>query len=334
MRPSGRLSGKKMKITIADRLRPFSHLPGAACVIPWSSYKVQAFPALLIFENLNTFEKHEYPLDWKGPVKEFTLELDLEKAVVWVYGKTLEGHRRICIEMQEGGIAIDKKLVVSGTQLMPHSLERLSLGISKKLDWELLSRRQEMAEIFPIWFRLGQMVPKSGTAKVGTASLLQECEKLDVTSTYLKLFLTGFEGILTPRLADTAHQGIVSEGKFSESPLILLTEGAKYIRALFFKERDQSWDFLPCLSPEFHAGRFLQLTTKAGDKIDFEWSKKLLQKVVIHSESDREILICLPKLLISCRLRTSLKEKGSRHSMEKPFILAPSQKLFLDRFEK
>ncbi len=318
-----------MKITIAERLRPFSHLPGSSCVIPWSSYKVQAFPALLIFENLNTFEKHEYKLDWKGPVKEFTLELDLEKGVVWVYGKTLEGHRRICMEMQEAGIAIDKKLIVPGTRLMPHPVERLSLGMSKKLDWELVSRRQEMAEILPIWFRLGQMVPKSGTA-----SLLQECEKLEITSRYLKLFLVGFEGILSPRASDTTHQGIVSEGKFSESPLSLLTEGAKYIRALFFKETAQSWDFLPCLSPEFHAGRFIQLTTKEGDKIDFEWSKKLLQKVIIQSESDREILICLPKPLTSCRLRTSLKEKGSRHLMEKPIRLLPNQKLFLDRFEK
>ena len=195
-----------MKITIAQRLRPFSHLPGASCVIPWSSFKVQAFPALLIFENLNTFEKHEYKLDWKGPVKEFTLELDLEKGVVWVYGKTLEGHRRICIEMQEAGIAIDKKLVVSGAQVMPHPVERLSLGMSKKLDWELVLRRQEMAEILPIWFRLGQMVSPSGTT-----SLFQECDKLDVTSMYLKLFLVGFEGILCPRLSDTAHQGIVSE---------------------------------------------------------------------------------------------------------------------------
>jgi hypothetical protein len=317
-----------MKITIAERLRPFSHLPGASCVIPWSSYKVQAFPALLVFENLNTFEKHEYKLDWKGPVKEFTLELDLEKGVVWVYGKTLEGHRRIRIEMQEAGIFIDKTLVVSGTRLMPHSVERLSLGMSKKLDWELVCRRQELAEILPIWFRLGQMVPKSAAA-----SLFHECEKLDVTSLYLKLFLVGFEGILSPRLSDTAHQGIVS-GQFSESPLSLLTEGAKYIRALFFKETPQSWDFLPCLSPEFHAGRFVHLTTQASDKVDFEWSKKLLQKVVIHSESDREIFMSLPKPLKSCRLRTSLKEKGSRHLMEEPLTLRPNQKLFLDRFEK
>jgi len=330
-----------MKITIAERLRPFSHLPGASCVIPWSTYKFQAFPAKLIFENLRTFEKHEVPLNWKGPVKEFTLELDLEKGVVWVYGKTVDGHRRVCIQMQEAGIAIDKKVVVSAARLMTHPIERLSLGMSKKLDWELVARRQEMAEILPVWFRLGQMVTSSGNAKVGTASLLQECEKLDVAETYLKLFLTGFEGILCPRLSDTSHQGIIPEGKFSESPLILLAEGVKYIRALFFKETDQGtaqgWEFLPCLSPEFHAGRVVELTTKAGDKIDFEWSKKSLQKGVIHAESSREIFLSIPKPFKFCRLRTSpgaKGEKGSRHFFEKPLRLSSGQKLFLDRFEK
>lgn len=323
-----------MKITIAERLRPFSHLPGAACVIPWSSYKLQAFPAKLIFENLRTFERHEVSLGWKGPVKGFTGELDLEKGVVWVYGKTVDGHRRLCIEMQEAGIAIDKKVVISAARLMTHPIERLSLGMSKKLDWELVSRRQEMAEILPVWFRLGQMVPASGMAKVGTASLLQECEKLDVAETYLKLFLAGFEGILCPRLSDASHQGIVPEGKFSESPLILLTEGVKYIRALFFKETDQKWEFLPCLAPEFHAGRVVGLTTKAGDKIDFEWSKKSLQKGVVHAESSREIFLSIPKPFKSCRLRTLLGEKGSRHFFEKPLRLSHGQKLFLDRFEK
>ncbi|HUD02270.1 MAG TPA: hypothetical protein VMR37_08065, partial [Rhabdochlamydiaceae bacterium] len=224
----------------------------------------------------------------------------------------------------------DKKQVISGSQVPPHSLERLSLGMSKALDWEQVRRRHEMAEIFPIWFRLGQMVPQQS----GRVKLLQECEKTEVEALYLKLFLAGFEGILCPRLSDTDHQGIVPEGNFSESALVLLTEGAKYIRSLFFKETSDSWSFLPCLAPKFHAGRFLQLKTKAGDKIDFEWSKKLLQKVIIHSESEREILICLPKPLKSCRLRTSLKEKVTRHSMEKPLVLVPRQKLFLDRFEK
>jgi len=323
-----------MKITIADRLKPFSHLPGSSCVIPWSSFKVEAFPALLIFENLITFQKQEYRLNWKGPVLDFTLELDLEKGVVWIYGKTQEGHRRICIEMGEDGILLDKKLIVPGVKLKPHALERLSLGLSKTLDWELVSRRHEMAEILPVWMRLGQMVYFSGKAKAGTAALLQECEKLDVAKNYLKLFLAGFEGILSPRLSDTDHQGIVPEGHFSESPLVLLTEGAKYIRSLFFQEREDRWEFLPCLSPQFHAGRFLQLVTKAGDKIDFEWSKKLLQKVIIHSATDREVFMGLPKPLKSCRFRTSLKEKGFRHEMENSLKLAAGQVVFLDRFEK
>ena len=323
-----------MKITISDRFKPFSHKPGASCLIPWSCIKVQAYPALLIFEDLITFQKQEYRLGWKGPVLDFTLELDLEKGVVWVYGHTTDGYRRICLEMTEEGLSIDKKKLIPGTRVTPHPLERLSLGRSKALDWEMVIRRHQMAEILPVWFRLGQMVAPIAAAKVGTAALLQECEKSEVATHYLKIFLAGFEGILSPRLSDTDHQGIVPEGSFSGSPLVLLSEGARYIRSLFFKERAQEWDFLPCLSPEFHAGRFVQLKTERGDTLDFEWSKKSLQKVIIRPQTEREILICVPKPLKSCRLRTSLKEKGTRHFLEKPIHLAPHQLFFLDRFEK
>jgi len=317
-----------LKITIAERLKPFSHLPGASCVIPWSSWKVQAFPALLRFKNLITAEKLEYRLDWKGPVLDFTLELDLEKGAVWVYGHTVEGYRRVCIEMTAEGLSLDKKVILPGPKT-ERSLERLSLGMSKSLDWELVRRRHDMAEVFPVWFRLGQMVPEGGAA-----ALFQEGEKTEIAKQYLKIFLAGFEGILTPRLFDAEHQGILSDEMFPQSPLALLTEGARYIRSLFFKETLKEWAFLPCLSPEFHAGRFLQLQTQAGDKIDFEWSKKLLQKVIIHPAGEREVFICLPKPLKSCRLRTSLQHKGVRHSFDKPINLVSSQTLFLDRFEK
>lgn len=323
-----------MKITIAERLKPFCHLPGASCAIPWSSWEVQAFPALLKFENLITFQKLEYRLNWKGPVLDFTVELDLEKGVVWVYGRTEEGHRRVCIEMTKQGIDLifdkekKKETLPAEGYLESSSLERLSLGMSKALDWELVRRRHDMAEVLPVWFRLGQMVPCSGE-KVGTAALLQECEKLDAVKTYLKVFLAGFEGILAPRLTDR-YQGIVPEGKFSSSPLILLAEGARYIRSLFFNENSQKWNFLPCLPPEFHAGRFLQLQTKAGDKIDFEWSKKLLRRVVIHPAESREVLLSAPKPLKSCRLNA----KKGRHSLEQPLSLKAGQTIFLDRFEK
>lgn len=317
-----------MKIAIAERLKPFSHSPGTSCVIPWSPWKVQAFPALLKFENLMTAEKFEHLLDWKGPVLDFTLELDLEKEVVWIYGHTTEGYRRLCIEMTAEGVALEKRVILPGSKI-ERSLERLSLGMSKSLDWELVRRRHLMVEVFPVWFRLGQMVPEAGTA-----TLFQACEKTEVAKHYLKIFLAGFEGILTPRLFDSEYQGILSDELFPKSSLALLTEGARSIRSLFFKESAQEWAFLPCLSPEFHAGRFLQLQTQAGDKIDFEWSKKLLQKVIIHPVASREIFITLPKPLKSCRLRTSLKQKGVRHSLDKPLYLVSNQTLFLDRFEK
>lgn len=320
----------RLKITIAERLKPFCHLAGTSCIIPWSPWKIEAYPTLLKFENLITAERQEFRLDWKGPVVDFTVELDLEKGVVWVYGRAADGYHKMSVEMGDDGIKIEKK--PSGTSRP--NLERLSLGMSKKLDWELVSRRRDMAEILPIWFRLGQMVPVTAGKKVGTAVLLEQCDKNEVTKLLLKIVMAGFEGILSPRLSDTKHQGILEEGRFMESPLILLTEGAKYIRSLFFQETKEVWNFLPCLSPEFHAGRFLKLETKAGDKIDFEWSKKLLQKVVIHPAEEREILICLPKPLKSCRLRTSLREKGIRRLLDLPLSLIPRQTLFLDRFEK
>jgi hypothetical protein len=320
----------RLKITIAKRLKPFFHLAGTSCLIPWSPWKIEAYPTLLKFENLITAEKQEFRLDWKGPVVDFTVELDLEKGVVWVYGRAADGYHKMCIEVGDDGIKIEKKPLATSRR----NLEKLFLGMSKKLDWELVSRRRDMAEILPIWFRLGQMVPEAAGKKVGVAALLEPCNKNEVTKLLLKTFMAGFEGILSPRLVDTKHQGILGEGRFSESPLILLTEGAKYIRSLFFQETKEAWNFLPCLSPEFHAGRLLQLETKAGDKIDFEWSKKLLQKVVIHPVEEREILICLPKPLKSWRLRTSLKDKGSRCLLDLPLSLTPRQTLFLDRFEK
>jgi hypothetical protein len=321
-----------LKITIAEKLRPFSHLPGACCMIPWSSWKVQAYPALLKFENLMTSETQEHPLHWKGPVIDFTMELDLEKGCVWVYGKTAEGYRRVRIEMTDAGIEISfdkekKKTVLPGHRITSHPLERLSLGSSKALDWELVRRRSDMAEILSVWFRLGQMIPHAGE-KVGAAAFLKECEKTEVVSTYLKPFLAGFEGILSPRLADTDLQGIIPEGPFSSIPLIMLSEGARRIRSLFFTEGANEWNFLPCLAPQFHAGRFTGLRTEAGDLIDFEWSKKQLKRVVIHPAVSRQVFIRLPKPLISCRAGKK------RHSLDQPLDLISDKPLFLDRFEK
>ncbi len=283
-----------MKIKIAERLRPFCHLPGTACLIPWTSWKVVAYPTVLKFENLLTHETREQKLDWKGPVSNFTVELDLEKGVVWIYGHTAEGYRKHKID-QEADFST--------------SLERLSLGMSKKLDWELVRRRGDLREILPVWFRLGQMVPETTT----------EGE----IRCFHQLFLTGFEGILSPRLEDKDHLGF-SPILFT-SPLALLREGSRKIRSLFFQQEGSKWSFLP--ESTFHAGRFIHLQTEEGDTLDFEWSKHLLRRVIIHAAQTREIVLELKKPLKTFRLNKKLRRVGS-------LLLEQGKTYFLDRFEK
>ncbi len=339
-----------MKITIAERLKPFSHLPGTRCILPFTGWELQAFPTLLKFKHLETLEMQEYRLDWKGPVLDFTVQLDLEKGVIEVFGHTACGYRRVVLKRIEEGIELLQK--ERGRVILPpmsdrylnrsFPFERLSLGTSKTLDWEYVCRRRDLREILPVWFYLGQMVSSKESTRVGAAALLKECEKMEVASHYLKFFLVGFHGLLTPRLRDVDYQGIIPEISCTEkscegeegSPLTILSEGAGLIRSLFFKEINQEWAILPLLPPEFHSGRLVNVRTHQGDKIDLEWSKKTLRRLLIHPQQSRKVFLRLQKKLTSYRFRTSLKEKGIRQNSDQPLFLVSGQTLFLDRFEK
>lgn len=295
------------------RLIPFCHLPGTACMIPWSPWKVEVFPEFLKFQHMVNGQRYEERLDWKGPVLDLTTQLDLEKGVLSVFGHTVEGYRHMEVRGKD--------------PMARRPLERLSLGSHKKLDWELVSRRKEMQEILPIWHHLGQMVPKVQAQKVGSASLLKPYDKMVVEKELLKLFLVGFEKMMVPRLCDTDHQGIIEPGEFSSSPLILLTEGAELIRSLLFQETASGFSFLPRLAPSWHAGSFSNLQTAAGDRIDFIWSKKLLREVVIYPGASRNVIFTLQKLT---SFRLNRKE---RLRSDQPLELHKGQKIYLDRFE-
>ena len=204
------------KISISQRLCPYSHLPGTACLIPGTPWQLLAFPTLLKFSNLQTGETEEEPLPWIGPVKNFTVHQDLERGEVVITGKTAEGHRR--------------HVVKRGS--LPSHIERLSLGSHKALDWELVKRRCDLADILPVWFRLGQMVPSGGKIFFPPPE-----DKLEAAPFLENIFSAYFHGIMVPRLVDEDHQGIFFEGKsMATAPLALLTEGFRWIRSLFFKK--------------------------------------------------------------------------------------------------
>jgi hypothetical protein len=300
-----------MTIEISARLKPFCHRLGTSCVIPGTCLQLQAFPTLLRYTDLLVGKSWDEKLDWKGPVEGFTIQLDLEKGGIEVFGKTAQGFRRVKVSENRP----------------PQALERLSLGKHTKLDWELVCRRMSVEELVPVLFLLGQLTPTAeGTTPI--LKFLEFSNKQEVVKQLTLFFKAGFHGLMAPRLQDEELQGIVEEGPTSGSPLVLLSQGYKAVRSLFFIEQD-GFSLLPNLPPEFHAGRLVNIRTTHGDLISIEWSKKQLKKVIIHPAETREVMLTTQKFLTRFRINKRLKA-----DIKNPLLLVAGKTLFLDRFEK
>lgn len=346
-----------MHIKIAERLHPFSHQSGTFCLIPYTTWEVQVFPTRLYFRNLQTSKDFDLRLSLKGPVKNFTVEEDLEQGFIRIFGESLEGYIEYLIEKDKihfkklplTGILCGTKTVHKGMSYelplqiaaLTDSKERLSLGMHRSQDWDMVKRRADLKEIFPIWLRLAALIPEEKITQlpdVGTLTLLNACqkaidqgEKNHLVPLFTQLFQVAFQGILSPRLSDELFLGIVPDAKIPPqlSPLVILHLGAKLIRSLFFKEEGEMISFLPTLPPEFHSGRFI-----LGDEISIEWSKKLIKKIIWKSKDDREVLLKLQSPIQSFRLRHSLKDRGKKIFKNQSILLKAGQLTYLDRFEK
>jgi hypothetical protein len=291
---------------------------------------------------LVTGEQLEIPLDVVGPMSEFILSLDLRRNEVEIRGRAKNRFLLAVIKRQGADLVLffpkEKKTeyIVRGEEPVPMTEEILSLGMNKQLDWELVRRRADAREIFPVWFSLGQKMPRTPPVWGGTATLLRDRPEKTVLERLTLLFRVGFEGLMTPRLIDDDLQGIVPHSGTPPdgSPLFLLTEGVRQIRVLFFREEKMTFHLLPELPPEFHSGRLYGLMTEAGDRLDIEWSKKLLRRVTIRLAKTRSLSLVLQRELKSFRLRTSYKARGARHDASMPLVLEEGHLLYLDRFQK
>lgn len=201
-----------MRISIAERLRPFCHEPGTSTILPGWGCQVQIFPCLIRFYNLHQGPPMlltELSLGLKGPIQQFTICNDLEKGRMTVSGMTAEGWMRyhlISDRHQKGvrllierapknGFSISEEgkshmlrdkewldLLEQKNPFEPYQVlvcDRLSLGNHKAQDWELMKRRFSLAEIFPLVHRLGQLVPSAAAprSREGTLSLLEDCRQ-------------------------------------------------------------------------------------------------------------------------------------------------------------
>jgi hypothetical protein len=366
-----------VKITIAQRFHPFSHDRGTRFLLPQTSLSIQVFPTRLFFTDLEgRIEPFFLSFDVVGPIVDFTAELDLEQGVLRVFGMSQRGFMRYLICAKKDGVwltmektpqeEISCRLSSAATPcplLKGESLlicvplkdweqtkieEKLSLGEHKAQNWELIRRRLDFKEIFPLWLFLGSgMIAKTREEKEGNDLLLEEChrrieqgEKEKVLEAFQNLFLAAFEGVLVPRLYDTEHQGIlpeVEEKKTSLSPLPLLTKGASLIRSLFVQETQGLISILPCLPPQFHCGRMIGVKTSENFILSIEWTKKSLRRMQISSLSGGEIHLKLPKEIRSCRVkkgRRVIKKLNPDSNRVVTLSLVADETLHLDRFDK
>lgn len=332
-----------MKISIAERLHPFSHDNGTKFLIPGTSICVQVFPTRLNFTDLDgKQEPFSLTFDFVGPLKDFTAELDLEKSLLRVFGMTKEGFMRYVIAAKKGGIELawekspgKRENVWIPLPIEPKAKneERLSLGMHKAQDWTLVCRRFDMKEIFPVLFALGRSVVSSAPCgNEGNYRLLEECRlcnRQNILESFETFIKASFEGVLVPRLQDTDHQGILSLQQINgHSPLPLLMEGSNLVRSLFIQEREEGIAILPCLPVQFHSGRMVGIN--AGSvRIDIEWTKKALRHMRVGSTKGGEVTLILPKGFTSCRVGKK-KHMISNHLLT--LSLRPNQTLDLDRF--
>lgn len=223
-----------MNIKVAGRFRPYSHLPGAACLIPGQAKVIHAWPSQTLITTLEGT-----PLE-EGPGVE-TLFQDLER---------------------------------------PFSMERLSFGIHKSQDVDLIRRRADLAEILPIWFKLATFYRDEGEVCPGSLlyELLHETDRNKLGDLFLKTYLSGFTPFFLPRSHDSDRHGFTLPPLQGENPLLLLTQGAKAIKRMIVQEEDHTLFILPCLPSLFSAGRFIDTRVTSG-LLSVEWTKHFLRQV-------------------------------------------------------
>jgi hypothetical protein len=313
-----------MTVSIAQRFRPFSHLPGTTCLLPRTSLVVQGFPALLRVRGL-----FELPLEVKGPVREFTLQQDLERGIVSIWGVAQKERFRISLCATESAVeltgAIRRHFPYSGPFVEPSfPLERLSLGSHRAQDWDQMMRRFDQRELLPILFQMSHWIPLiENRVRTGMFRLLDQ----DFSS----FLLAAFSGMFTPCLIDEKHHGVLPVEELPEGvePISLIQEARKKIRGLFFRQEGAHLHLLPA-SP-FEVGRMVDVCAKGLGTLNFEWRKGLLLRLVFHAAHDAELF--LDTRATSFRVRTSRQEKGFRVEKNKALPVKAGVTYFVDRFQ-
>ena len=141
-------------ISIREKTRPFSHHVNTRSPLPGTNLVVQGSPEKIVIGDLEVVLGHD-------PYLPFTQILDLERNCVWISGKGF----RVKVFAVASGIYVGERFFSHEHSFhLPKNIERLSFGVHKAQDWEMVLRRMDMKEILPVVYHLSQKVPKEEEA--------------------------------------------------------------------------------------------------------------------------------------------------------------------------
>ena len=319
-------------IEIREKIAPYTHVPGTPCLVPCCDWVITPFPALLRVRGAS-----DISIGITGPVKQFLVQMDLERDCVWISGQASEGCYRLQIQATFEGlfltvrrapkeglliggqrlVATEKILLASGGKVsFPKVCERLSLGNWKAQDWDLVRRRNDVREIVPPLFLLGQKTPAGASLQEGTAGLLDG--NMDL------FFRAAFSGVFVPHLHDPLHQGLLPGCDSSGDAMAILGLAYQKIRT-FLIEEGGSIRILPGIAA-YPVGR-ARLFSTVG-LIHLEWSQGIIRRMIVECIENCEATFAFQKEV------TSFRVCGQKFTTGASVALVAKTPVLLDRFQK
>lgn len=333
-------------ITIAHRLKPFSHTPGISCLIPHSFYALKAYPTkLIIFSTIHTKEVFTYNLPLVGPSKDWTVSLDLEKNKVRVSGHFQSGYSLIEIYAKEdtlhirskkGLSCIDDHITMKDTVFKQEDIAptRLFLGANKKQEIEPMRLRSDIREFLPVLYRLSYLLPLKETVtcthplvdKLKSAIASHQTE--EINQIFQEIYLGCFSSFFIPQYEDPNFLGI-KESNYSppheEFPIDLLYAMKEIISSLFIQCSEDCIKLLPALPYKCVIGRLTGFIQN-GMNISYLFKGKQVKIATIISAEEKVVHL-------QAQDSKAVRVNGKEQLLTEPIQLQKGYNFF-DHFKK
>ncbi len=353
-----------MQIKIKEKFKIISHDLGASFLILNTSYYVKIYPGLLIFKDLSCDRTFQFFFKFQGPVKDFTILQNLFNGTLEVNFHSKDGYIAYQVLVKEKDVYLyfdkitkdhleiefDKVTKIRSKEKikLPISVicetkpeEYLFFGIHKKPDIYLIRKRENLQEILPFIFLYSQFflnvqynccLRKNCLLKEIEKNI-QKKEKQNLYESVLKAFKVHFWGAFVPRMNDEEYQNIAAFFNTDLNPFCIFIKFYHLIKNMIIDQNSNELFILPCLPPQFHHARAVNIKTLNGN-IDIEWSKKLLKKAIFKPEKDVSLKLILQSQIKTFRIRSNKNEKGQIFKNNDEIFFKKDISYLLDKFKK